>query len=199
MLESIIDYVSLIPSYWILLFAFVLTFVENIFPPAPCDSFLVFTGSMIVLGDVNPYALWFSATVGSTIGFMLMYYLGFKFENSTSNKEKIFFIKRKDIEKVERWFRKYGLSIIVLNRFIAGTRAVISFVAGLSKMNLLLTTILSAISAGIWNLILIYLGYKTGDNWEIIIDYIKDYGSIVAPIVILVVAFLVFKNRFKSN
>lgn len=203
MLEFLIEIINSIPTFWIVFFVFALAYIENIFPPAPCDSFIVFSGTFIATGLINPYLLWVSATLGSTLGFVTMYYFGLKFDKRIIESGKIKFISKNAVKKVEKWFLRYGVFLIIANRFIAGTRAAIAFVAGMSKMNLMLTTVLSAISAALWNFILLYLGFKTGENWEMIIKYISLYGKIIAPIVIAIILFIVIryllKNKKKSN
>ncbi len=188
MLETAIEYLSSVPWYWVLTFAFFITLIENIFPPSPSDTILVFTGTMVSIGDVGFWPLLIAATLGSTAGFIIMYYVGFKFEKAIIESGKLSFINAKTLEKPERWFRKYGYSLIVANRFLSGTRAVISFFAGISQLSITKTALLSAVSALAWNAILIYLGVITGNNWEIVVEYMGLYAKIIMPTVAIVAA-----------
>ncbi len=187
MLESFVDFISGMPWYWVLVLGFFLTFLENVFPPSPSDSALVFTGTLIHLGNVSFISLLLAATLGSTIGFVTMYYLGIKFDKTIIESEKFSFINKKTLEKPEQWFRKWGYFLIVANRFLSGTRAVISFFAGMSRLSLSKTTILSAISALVWNSILLSLGWFFADNWEKVVEYMKLYGTILTPVIVALV------------
>ncbi|MFN5094107.1 MAG: DedA family protein, partial [Ignavibacteria bacterium] len=97
------------------------------------------------------------------------------------------FMKRTTILKAEEWFRKYGLSLIVANRFLSGTRAVISFVAGASNVNSASAIGLSAISALVWNGVLLYAGNMLGEHWRNIGTYLEAYGRAITPILLFVV------------
>ncbi|MFA6232917.1 MAG: DedA family protein, partial [Bacteroidota bacterium] len=109
---------------------------------------------------------------------------------------KIRFVSIDLVHRVEAWFRHYGYWVIIGNRFLAGTRAVISFVAGVSEMNLMLSTLLSCVSALAWNSILVYLGYMVGDNWRIIGDYLTSYSKIVTGILVFVLLVWLAKSWF---
>lgn len=193
-LDAAIAFLSHLEWYWVLGFAFFITMLENIFPPSPSDSILVFMGSLIALGTVGFFPLLILATLGSIVGFMIMFYLGSKFGHSVVESNKMPFINQKNLEKPEKWFQKWGYYLIVANRFLSGTRAVISFFAGMSDLNFKKTIVLSAISALIWNSILIYLGVVFGNNFKAILDYLSLYGKIIFPIIgLLIVIFLVKK------
>jgi membrane protein DedA with SNARE-associated domain len=89
----------------------------------------------------------------------------------------------------------------VANRFLAGTRAIISFFAGMSEMNLKKTIILSAVSSLIWNLILIFVGFYVGHNLNKISYYITTYNKVVFAIILAVAVFYIlrFFIKRKSN
>jgi len=190
------EFLKTVPWYSVLIFAMFITFLENIFPPSPSDVLLVFMGTLVSVGTVDFISLLVMATTGSTFGFLVMYLLGDKFETKIIDSDKLPFITKKQLEKPEQWFRKYGYYIIVANRFLSGTRAVISFFAGMSKLDLIKTTILSSISALIWNAILIMLGILFADNLELVKHYIAIYGKIVFPIIILLILIISLKYIF---
>lgn len=169
----------------IYLLLFLIAYIENLFPPSPSDMVIVFGGSLIGLGIVRPVPALASATLGSTLGFVTMYGVGLWFDRSIVGKRHPKFLPEESIKKVEAWFAKHGLWIIVANRFLAGTRAVVSFCAGMSKLSLLETTILSMLSALAWNAILLTGGYFLGQNWERIGFYLSAYSQLVSALVVI--------------
>ena len=84
---------------------------------------------------------------------------------------------------MEGLFQRYGYGVIVANRFLAGTRAIVSFFAGMSRMDLWRTTLLSAISAGIWNAILLSLGKFFAGNWREVANYLQLYSVVVSLVI----------------
>jgi membrane protein DedA with SNARE-associated domain len=199
MLEQTIAYLSQVDILWIYVAIFLISYIENIFPPFPSDVIVVFAGSLVAIGTGSVILTVVLATAGSTLGFMSMYWIGDQFGDRVIETGKIPFISRPLVHKVEAWFRHYGYWVVVGNRFLAGTRAVISFVTGLSELNLTVTTLLSAASALLWNSILVYLGYAVGDNWRDIGGYLATYSKYVTIIISVILLAWILKSWFTTR
>jgi membrane protein DedA with SNARE-associated domain len=184
----------------ILAAVFAVAFIENLIPPFPSDLVVVFAGSLVGLGDVGFGPTVLAATAGSTLGFVVMYKIGGWFGDKFLETGRVPFVPVSAVRKVEAWFGRYGYWVIAANRFLAGTRAVVSFFAGMSELDLRKTTFLSGISALCWNAILVFLGYSLGRNWESIGSYLAAYSRIVTAIVVLGVliwvGYLFLKKRY---
>lgn len=191
--EFILSLQSLDPL-WVYIALFGVAFVENLFPPSPSDVAVVFAGSLVGIGTIAFLPAVVAATVGGTIGFVLMYQVGKVFGNRILEQGKISFLPVSAVQKAEEWFRRYGYWLIAANRFLAGTRAVVSFFAGVAELDLRRTTGLSAVSSLAWNSILLVIGYTLGKNWEAIGLYLTTYSQVVTGIVIIVV--LIWVARF---
>ncbi len=83
--------------------------------------------------------------------------------------------------------------MIVANRFLAGTRAVISFFAGMSQLEFWRTTLLCTLSALVWNGVIIYLGMVLGNNWKLGEKILAQYGEVVSIILGALVLFFVVR------
>jgi membrane protein DedA with SNARE-associated domain len=186
-MEDIITTLSHLDPLWIYVAVFSISYIENIFPPFPSDVIVVFAGSLIAIDQGNAILTVTLATAGSTLGFMSMYWLGDQFGDRILEKGRIPFISVELVHKVQSWFKKYGYWVVIGNRFLAGTRAVISFCAGIAEMKLSVTTFLSAASALVWNSILIYIGYLVGDNWRDIGEYLATYSKIVSLLIAVII------------
>ena len=186
MLESLQHFMQSLDPTLIYALLFFIAFIENIFPPSPSDMAIVFGGSLIGLGTITPIPALLWSTAGSTLGFIAMYQVGLWFDRSIIHKRRPKYLPENSIKKVEAWFLKHGMWIIVVNRFLAGTRAVVSFFAGMSKLNLLQTSLLCMVSALAWNAILLSGGYLLGHNWERIGFYLNAYTEVVSVIVIAI-------------
>ncbi|MDQ1266199.1 MAG: hypothetical protein QG635_1351 [Bacteroidota bacterium] len=199
MLEIIIEYLKVVPWYWILSIAFFVTILENLFPPAPCDSVLIFIGTLVGIKAVGLISVLAASTAGSILGFVFMYWLGWEFGIKVIESRRFKFLTPEILKKPEEWFRRWGYLVIVLNRFLSGTRAVISFFAGISKLSPFKTSVYATISAMAWNLILIYLGVILGENWELADKYIEMYGKIILPIIIGLIIIAIAYNFIKKK
>lgn len=170
-----------------------ISFIENLFPPFPSDVVVVFAGSLVAMGQGSGVLTVLLATVGSTAGFFVMYRIGAALDVKVIETGRIRFISLDLVHRVEHWFRHYGYWVIVANRFLAGTRAVVAFGAGMSHMHIAPTTLLSAVSALAWNIILVYLGVALGENWRDITVYLTTYSKAVS--IILGVALILWLLR----
>ena len=198
-LQGIINYLTQLPWWGILLFTVLNSYVENIFPPAPSDVILVFIGTLCGIGIVDFPSLLLAATIGSALGFVSMFLVGSKVDKSLVMSGRYRFIPANAVLKTENWFRKWGYFVIVANRFLSGTRAVVSFLAGMSHMKLVPATILSSISALLWNGIILYAGMKLGQNWHNVNDYLRLYGTIVTSVLAVAIAVIIVLKVIKKK
>ncbi len=202
--ERIIDFLSspFISPLFILGVAFFFSFIENLFPPSPSDVILLFLGSLISFGRVEFFPLLLVATIGSSTGFLTMFYVGKLFGEKIIDKGKLKYISLDSLNKVRHWFGKYGYWVVVANRFLSGTRAVVSFFAGVSELSTIKSFLFASISALLWNVLVIYLGYTLGNNWKVAVHFLELYWKVVLLIIIIIVAiYLVYyylNNRLRG-
>lgn len=178
---------------------FAIAYIENVFPPSPSDTIIVFGGSLVGIGHAGFIETLLAATLGSTLGFMTMYKIGDWFGAKILEQGKVKFIPASSVQTVEEWFRKYGYWLIIGNRFLSGTRAVVSFFAGMSKLNLARTTALCFVSALAWNALLVTAGFYLGKNWERIGFYLSTYSQVVTGILIVGAVVLIARFLAKKN
>jgi membrane protein DedA with SNARE-associated domain len=197
-MEQAILWLQTLPPVGVLAMMFLIAYIENIFPPAPSDAALVFAGTLIGIGVVGFAPALTMATLGSMFGFMTAYVLGRYFEQHFVSGRYHRYLPVNAIHQVERLFNRFGYGVIVVNRFLAGTRAIVSFFAGMSRMNLPATTLLSAVSAAVWNSILLYLGMVFANNWRVAAQYLTLYGkvaTVVFGVALVVFLWIFFRKR----
>jgi len=198
MIEHILDFISQLTPFWIYIALFFFSFIENVFPPSPSDLVIIVGGSLIGTGELHFIPTLLFTTFGSVIGFMTLFYIGTQLDRKIIQQGKIKFISIEGLTKVELWFKKWGYWIILANRFLPGTRSVISFFAGLSELEFKKTAILASISAFVWNAIIIYLGVRFGNNIEVIDGYLSTYSNIAWIITGVVVAGIALRFIYKK-
>ena len=192
-LERAISWLQSLSPVGVLALMFFIAYIENIFPPSPSDVALVFAGTLVGIGVVGFAPALTMATLGSTLGFMTAYVLGRYFEQHFISGRYHRYLPVNAIHQVERLFNRFGYGVIVANRFLAGTRAIVSFFAGMSKMNMLATTLLSAVSAALWNSILLYLGMIFADNWRVAAQYLAVYSKVATVVVVAALALFLWR------
>ncbi|MCH8171496.1 MAG: DedA family protein, partial [Bacteroidetes bacterium] len=189
MIENILSVISDLTPFWIYIALFFFAYIENVFPPSPSDLVVVIGGSLIAANSIHFIPTLLITTIGSVLGFMTLYFIGSKLDRKVIKAGKLKFIPTEGLDKAELWFNRYGYFIIFANRFLPGTRSVISFFAGLSELNVKKTIILATCSTLIWNTIIIYLGIIFGNNIKIVDKYLSTYSNIILTVTIIVVLF----------
>jgi membrane protein DedA with SNARE-associated domain len=198
-LDNFIAYLQSLNPALIYAIVFSIAFIENVFPPSPSDLIIVFGGSLIGIGRVGFIETLLWSTAGSTLGFVVMYKIGDWFGDRILSRGRIKFIPPDSVRKVDAWFREYGFWLIIANRFLAGTRAVVSFFAGMAQLRLLPTILLCALSALIWNALLIMGGYYLGSNWREIGGYLGTYSEAVTGLIVLLAVFFIARYFYQRK
>lgn len=196
MIEDILSYIGELTPFWIYVSLFAFAYVENVFPPSPSDLVVLIGGSLVGTGTLSFIPTLIVTTVGSILGFMTLFFIGWMLDKKVIKSGKLKFISLAAVLKVEAWFKKYGFWIIAVNRFLPGTRSVVSFFAGMSRLDIKRTIILSTISAFLWNFLIIYLGMLFGENVEEVDRYLDTYSNIVIIATIIIVLFFTIRYFF---
>lgn len=171
---------------------FFLIAVENIFPPIPSELILTFGGFATTVSDLDTWGVIAAATAGSVFGALILYAIGRvinaeRLEQILDGKiGKILHLNKKDVQKAEGWFTKYGAQAVFFGRCIPIVRSLISVPAGMTGMKLRTFLPLTIAGTLIWNTILIYLGRFAGNAWHDVAGYIDTYSSIVLVIFIII-------------
>ncbi|MDD7363112.1 MAG: DedA family protein [Peptoniphilus sp.] len=185
---------------------FALIFVENVFPPIPSEVILLLGGFFVGRGSLSYMPTVLSATLGSLIGAYVLYGIGRlipkeKIYNSAERgvMKKLGFKKKEIVTVVDR-FEDRGKLFVLFGRCVPVIRSLISIPAGMVKMPLPLFSVLTALGSFAWNCILTYLGYKTGENWHMILPYLDYYKYvIVAILAVLAVVYLIWHFKKKDE
>jgi membrane protein DedA with SNARE-associated domain len=196
MIEDILSHIGELTPFWIYASLFAFAYVENVFPPSPSDLVVLIGGSLVGTGTLSFIPTLIVTTVGSILGFMTLFFIGWMLDKKIIKSGKLKFISLEAVLKVEAWFKKYGFWIIAVNRFLPGTRSVVSFFAGMSRLDIKRTVILSTISAFLWNFLIIYLGMLFGENVEVVDKYLDTYSNIVIAVTIIIVLFFTARYFF---
>jgi membrane protein DedA with SNARE-associated domain len=199
-IDQVVDWILTLSPLSIYLIFAVISYLENIVPPIPGDVLVAFGGYLAAEQIVGFIPLLAITTVASVVGFMSMYAIGAYFGDKIEVQRKRFWLMRfidvKYFDKGKRWMQKWGQGVILANRFLAGTRSVISLTAGITKTKVYSTVISSTISSLLWNFILLALGWLVYENWQVIGHYLNIYGWIILLILVaLIGSRLIYKKR----
>jgi membrane-associated protein len=113
------------------------------------------------------------------------------------------FVTPKRIIKLHHLYEKWGILTFIVGRFIpGGVRNALFITSGLGKMPFLKFIMRDAVACLIASSTIFYLGYIFGENYSVIVSYIKKYELAVIFIlltIILTFIFITIRNRSKKN
>jgi membrane protein DedA with SNARE-associated domain len=184
-----LHFIESLPPLSILFFVFLSAFLENVFPPYPGDTVLVFSGFVAARGSLHPALSFLGGFAGSVLGGVMMFFLGHRFlllfrelARKWTRPEFLGRMAREmssaeSMARVEYWFNRYGLLFVLFSRFSAGIRFFVTILAGI--VNVRFPGFLLAFSGGvlIWNGLLFAGGFSIGQNWELVLEYLRLYNK----------------------
>ncbi|MEH7009713.1 DedA family protein [Neobacillus niacini] len=164
----------------------------------PSEIVLGYGGYMISEGILGYPGAIIAGTIGGTLAQLFLYWAGYYGGRPFLEKYgKYVFIKKKQIDLSEQWFRKYGVGVIFFARFIPVVRHAISIPAGIAKMSAAKFTLYTVAAVIPWTILFLYLGHALGENWSHIKEYAAQYTMpiIIGAVILGVIYFLVKKTK----
>lgn len=170
---------------WAYATLFLIAYGENVAPPIPGDMVVVFGGYLAGLGQLHLGIVVFLSTVGGALGFMTMFAVGDRLGEATLDSGRWRWLPQEGVDRARQWIQRYGYGVVAVNRFLSGARSVISLTAGMAHMEPCRTFFWCTVSAFVWTGLISYAGYAVGDNWEIVVQYLRAYGRVILTVLML--------------
>lgn len=181
-----------------------LMFLENLFPPIPSELIMPLAGFTVAKGQMDFILVIIAGVVGTILGAFPWYYIG-KFiseerlEHLADKYGKWISVSSKDIKKANNWFNKHGGKAVFFCRLVPGVRTLISLPAGINNMPLIPFTIYSTLGTTIWVTFLTFLGYKLGDHYELVDQYLGPVSKIVLAIIVIFFILWVVRKQMRRS
>ncbi|MCX7944388.1 MAG: VTT domain-containing protein [Deltaproteobacteria bacterium] len=176
---------------------FLFSFLEYLLPIVPGDLALAFGIFMSVYGGYSTPLVFMTSIAGGTTGAVSAILIG-RYVNKRYNSQKLIKLLKNVIansdEKVTmaiELINKYGLLIIIMNRFIPVLRGPIVFAAGYSGVSLFKAISGSVLSAVLFNITIATVAFLAGKNFEKIKAFLSIYFK--AFIILVIITFVVYK------
>ncbi len=197
MFEEFMNSVTEMNTAWLYGMLLLAAYMENVVPPIPGDSVVIFGAYLVGLGKIEFLPSLMITTIGSVTGFMTFYAIGRYGGREYFENKKFKWFDKNRMDKVEDWIQKKGLWIILTNRFLAGTRSVVSIFAGFARLGWIKVTVLAFISSLVWNGMLITAGYYAGKNWSYVESMLQNYNIFISVIIVLAISagVILYKRR----
>ncbi len=177
---------------------FIMMALESTFVPIPSEAVMIPAGYLVQQGRMNfPLSLLFGVT-GGVAGAYFNYFLAVRLGRPFILKYgKYAGVPKEKFLKVDKYFHNHGEITIFIGRLIPVVRHLISFPAGLGRMNHLKFTCYTALGAGFWATVLLGLGYVIGEEEELIRKYLSQITvALIIGSALVVAVYIYWRKRF---
>lgn len=198
-------------NYWVVTLFMA---IESSFIPFPSEV-IVPPAAWKAMGDdsMNIILVVIFATIGADLGALVNYYLAkwlgrpivYKFANSRFGH--MCLIDEQKVRHAEEYFRKHGATSTFFGRLIPAVRQLISIPAGLANMKMGPFLLYTTLGAGLWNIILAFIGYfiyrftdikTTNDVYELATQYSHELGYVILGTTVFILGYLIYKGVKKK-
>ena len=213
MLSQVIHWIVGVVGQWGYPGIVIMMFLESSCFPFPSEVVMIPAGYLsspayqasdkFVPGhEMNFWVAIFMGIIGSWLGALFNYYLALRLGRPLLLKwGKYLFISEKNFEKGERFFQNHGEIGTFTGRLIPVVRQYISLPAGIARMNLARFLFYTGLGAGIWMVVLTYIGYFAGQNedlWRPMLHKATGWAMAGCAVIIAVYVWVHWRRKKKS-
>ncbi|HAR79568.1 MAG TPA: DedA family protein [Succinivibrionaceae bacterium] len=172
--------------------------------PVPEDITLVSGGVISGTGLANPHIMLAVGMAGVLVGDSTMYWggriFGYRIQRLRLFRK---ILSPRRFSQIQKKFKKYGLGLLFVARFLPGLRSPIFLVAGMSRRIsfwafILMDGFAASISVPVW----IYMGHFFADNLDLLMEYVHDVQKMIylgLGLILLIVLVIYFKKKFHAK
>jgi membrane-associated protein len=179
------------------------TFVEHVFPPFPGDLLVVLGAWYVVHGEI-PWALAFlavtaGAVAGAWVDCVIGRSLGRRIDARAARRGGL---NAERLARFEASYRRWGVLLLLANRFLPGVRAFIFLAAGACGVPLRTVLFFGGLSAALWNGALLGAGAllaRNADDLVLLFDRYTQIASIALVLLALLVSAVVVLRRRRAR
>lgn len=178
----------------------ILMALENACIPIPSELILGFAGFLIYMNEMTFVSATIAGMIGGMVGSIITYYIG-----SIGGREfvekygKYLFMKKSHVDYAQNWFDKYGIKAVFFSRLLPVIRTFISLPAGFARVNFSKFVIYTFWGSLPWTILILYLGYALGNNWEELLAIGHEASLVVVIAIIIIIAIWYYRYKKKKK
>jgi membrane protein DedA with SNARE-associated domain len=182
--------------------------LESSFFPFPSEVVLPPAGYLAAQGRMNVWLAALAGVGGSVLGAVFNYVVAVRLGRPLLHRYgKYLLIKEAALDRAEGFFRRHGEISTFVGRLVPVIRQYISLPAGLSRMRLDRFALYTALGAGIWCAVLVWVGWYVGMQAtalgglpeQEVHRYITRVLLVLAPVLAALVAIYVIRHRRRAR
>ena len=154
--------------------------MESSIIPIPSEIIIPPAAFLAAQGDLNVWVVILAGTIGSYLGAAIGYWLCFAIGRPLILRfGKYFLIPPDKLERAERWLERYETGGVFFARLLPVIRHLISYPAGLVRMNFWKFSLATITGSAIWCSVLAYLGAKAYEVQPDLISNVDGWSTFI--------------------
>jgi membrane protein DedA with SNARE-associated domain len=151
---------------------------------------------LVGAGRFNLLSLAFAGAIGSTIGSLLTYGIGYYGGRPLIRRYgHLIFLSERELLMTERFFDRFGhYWSTFLGRVLPVVRTFISIPAGIGKVKIIPFTLAAFIGSFIWSYFLAWLGLKLGEHWNNLEQYFRKFDLVIVIVIVFSLIYWVIRH-----
>lgn len=166
----------------------------------PSEILVAFAGYSAATGKLSIFSVLAAAIIGVYLGMLAVYgaarYAGLdKVNHFIERYGKYIRLRKKDIEKAERWFQRYSAKVSLFGQLIPALRFGVALFAGMQKLPFWTYVTYTFIGTVIWVGAFAMLGYHFTEGYKSVVEYYDFILKAAGVVVLLVLGYIILKRR----
>jgi membrane protein DedA with SNARE-associated domain len=167
--------------------------IESACIPLPSEIILPFAGYLVYRGSFNLFWVATAGAIGCNLGSLIAYWIGSVGGRPLVERYgKWVLMNHHDLDRMTRFFEKYGAITVLLSRMLPVVRTFIAFPAGIAKMPQLRFHLYTFLGSWPWCLGLAYAGMKLGEKWHTDPRFYQAFHRFHTAVEVLLLAAIVW-------
>jgi membrane protein DedA with SNARE-associated domain len=167
--------------------------LESACIPIPSEAIMPFAGALIKTDPArgfNLHALAFVGASGNLLGSVIAYWVGHVGGRPFLEKYgRYVLIRKRDIDKTDRFFHRYGDWTVLVSRVLPIVRTFISLPAGIARMNFPKFCLLTFLGALPFCYLLAWAGVQLGKHWEAVRGWLHRFDFAIGAVLLVLFGF----------
>jgi membrane protein DedA with SNARE-associated domain len=184
----------------------VLMAIESSFIPLPSEVVMPPAGYLAAQGRMDPVLAVLAGTLGSVLGALFNYWFAIVVgEPFLRRYGKYFLVSAHHLDRAEGFFARHGEISTFIGRLVPVVRQLISIPAGMARVPLGRFVAFTALGAGIWCAVLVYIGWFVGRHEATLVEgVVRAYSTraflyMVPVLILVVIGYVVWHRRRRSS
>ncbi len=166
----------------------------------PTEVLLPLYGFLIGRGVFSFLPIFVIISFGALVGEIILYWIFSKGGRPFLEKYgKYLLIYKHDLDHLDRLFLKHGQKLVFWGRLLPVARAIVAIPAGISRLEFKKFAFYSFLGMLPYNFLLIFLGEKTGENFEKFRPYFDVAEKVTLATLILFIAWYIVRHLRRKH